>query len=285
MFIEKIESFILKYQNIKSHDFLDILDVANTQNFNLFKLEKDFLLTLVLIRFWEIFPDLVFKWWTCLNKIYFPYFRLSEDLDFVISTDIWRTARQTLLKKYEHDISYELSKLWLTLKNERTKFDEHRLAMFTFEYISIINNSLQTIKLDISLKWELFLSPVDGKIQSHYTDKILEKPIFWEHTISCIDLREWLAEKIRAALTRKIPAIRDFFDIWYVRQYSDFDFQDWVFLDLIQKKLYEVNYKYTIDESYELLEKQVVTDLIPVIHEHHDFSLKDTYNFIMKFKK
>jgi hypothetical protein len=43
------------------------------------------------------------------------------------------------------------------LKEERTKFDEYKLAMFTFEYISILDNSIQTIKIDISLKHPLIL--------------------------------------------------------------------------------------------------------------------------------
>jgi hypothetical protein len=41
--------------------------------------------------------------------VYFPYFRLSEDLDFVINKEIGRTAIQTLLKKYEEDFIKDLS--------------------------------------------------------------------------------------------------------------------------------------------------------------------------------
>jgi predicted nucleotidyltransferase component of viral defense system len=248
-------------------------------------MEKDFLLTLILVRFWEIFPDLIFKWGTCLNKIYFPYFRLSEDLDFVISKNLWRSARQTLLKKYEDEIGWELQKLWLSQRAERTKYDEHKIALFTYEYISIIDNSLQTIKIDISLKWELQKSPQRHVIQSLYRDKILEEDIFSEHDISCIDLQEALAEKVRAALTRQTPAIRDFFDIWYVREFSDFDFTDPEFLRLIERKLAEVDYNYTIDWVYNILEKQIQTDLRPVLHKEYDFSLRDIYEFILNLKK
>mgnify|MGYP001214769402 FL=1 len=77
-------------------------------------------------------------------------------------------------------------------------------------------------------------------IQSPYRDKILEEDLFENHTISCIDLSEALAEKMRAALTRNIPAIRDFFDIWYVKHFSDFDFGSDEFAQLLEKKLDEV---------------------------------------------
>jgi len=45
----------------------------------------------------------------------------------------------------------------------------------------------------------------------------MEENIFDTHYINCIDLKESTAEKLRAALTRRTPAIRDFFDIWYIK--------------------------------------------------------------------
>ena len=115
MYIEKINDFLPSYKNISKENFLDILNFSNKLNYNLYKLEKDFLLTLILIKFWEDFPDLIFKWWTCLNKIYFPYFRLSEDLDFVLDKELWRSARKTLLKKYENNFVEDFEILGLKL--------------------------------------------------------------------------------------------------------------------------------------------------------------------------
>jgi len=285
MYIDKILDFSLgKYNNIPLWKYMNILLWANTIGFDDLKMEKDFLLTLILIRFSDVFPDLVFKWGTCLNKIYYPYFRLSEDLDFVISASVWREARQKILKQYEEDITTEFGRLGLVLQDGRTKYDEHRLALLSYEYISVIDNSVQTIKIDISLKWELVLSPVRWQIQSLYRDKILEEAIFGEHDIACIDIREALAEKIRAALTRQIPAIRDFFDIWYVRQTGGFDFDNTEFRNLVESKLQEVEYQYTLDDAYDILERQIETDLRPVLHEQYDFSLFETYNFVLWYK-
>lgn len=149
----------------------------------------------------------------------------------------------------------------------------------------MIDASVQTIKIDISLKCELALPPILGQIRSLYRDKILEEDIFGLHTIACIDIREALAEKIRAALTRQIPAIRDFFDIWYVREFGAFDFDDRVFHSLVEEKLAEVGYLYTSDTAYDMLERQIETDLVPVLHEEYEFSLSDIYAFIQTYKK
>ena len=285
MYIEKISKFLNNYNNIKKSEFINILNRSNIW-FDDYKLEKDFLLTLILIKFWEKYPELVFKWWTCLNKIYLDYFRLSEDLDFVVNMNMWRNQRKRTLKQYEEEIKKDLALLGLKQQEWRTKFNEHRLAMFTFEYKSVIDDSIQTIKIDISAKSKLILEPVQWKIKAIFFDKIYEKDVFEKHYINCIDLKESVAEKIRAWLTRKTPAIRDFFDIRYIKQNSDFDFQDPELKKLIIKKLEDVNFEYTLDKdnNYNLLERQIETDLKPVLKDNFNFNLPEIYKFILDFK-
>lgn len=70
---------------------------------------------------------------------------------------------------------------------------------------------------------------------------------------------------MRAALTRREPAIRDFFDIWYTRKVGKFDFTDTLFIKILGEKLAEVDYLYTLEENREVLEKQIQTDLKPVL--------------------
>ena len=283
MFIKNINKFLGKYNNINKSQFMKVLSWNNPW-FDNYKLEKDFLLTLILIKFWEKYTNLIFKWWTCLNKIYFPYFRMSEDLDFVLNTDLWQSGRKKLLKDYENNFIEDLKILWINLKEERTKFDSYKLAIFTFEYKSVINNSIQTIKIDISLKNNLQLKPVLWEIRSIYIDKIIEENIFNKHYINCINLKESVAEKLRASLTRTIPAIRDFFDIWYIKINSDFDFYDEEFKNLLEIKLKEVDYKYTLEENFKNLKKQVETDLKPVLNNDFSFNFEEIYDFILLFK-
>jgi hypothetical protein len=51
MFISKINTFLSQYGDISREHFLKILLLSNTKKFDRFKFEKDFLLTLILIRF------------------------------------------------------------------------------------------------------------------------------------------------------------------------------------------------------------------------------------------
>ncbi|MBA4419164.1 MAG: hypothetical protein C0392_14845 [Syntrophus sp. (in: bacteria)] len=66
-------------------DFVRTLNqVAMQTGFMLPLVEKDYYLTILLSRLHELSEDLVFKGGTCLNKIYFSYYRLSENLDFTM---------------------------------------------------------------------------------------------------------------------------------------------------------------------------------------------------------
>ena len=58
-------------------------------------IEKDYFCTLLLEYLAEASPELVFKGGTCLAKIHADFYRLSEDLDFVIpmATDAPRSQR------------------------------------------------------------------------------------------------------------------------------------------------------------------------------------------------
>lgn len=51
MYIANIQTFLPLYQNFEKEKFLAILDRSNTRDFDPFKFEKDFLLTLILIKF------------------------------------------------------------------------------------------------------------------------------------------------------------------------------------------------------------------------------------------
>jgi hypothetical protein len=51
MFIKNIKKFLPSYENISEKDLLEILKISNKKDFDQFKFEKDFLLTLVLIKF------------------------------------------------------------------------------------------------------------------------------------------------------------------------------------------------------------------------------------------
>lgn len=271
------------YEDINKEILLEMLTSGPSQGFSVYKLEKDFYLTILLILISKNFPELVFKWWTCLNKIYFDYYRLSEDLDFVLILEWGRKSRKTTLEQYKQNLSQLFFPLWFALIDQRTKYNEDTQGIFEFEYTSLIDGSKDKIKVDIRIETALKKLPINKEIIAIYQDPISDKAFFQNHTIQVMDLDEIFAEKMRAALTRIEPAIRDFFDIHYAKQKA-FDFMN--IQDLIQEKVAEVNFVYTIDQDgvFEELQRQVKTELDPVLKDNYDFDLSEIYQFILSHK-
>ena len=272
------------YEDINKEILLEMLSSGQSQGFSIYKLEKDFYLTILLIIISKNFPELVFKWWTCLNKIYFDYYRLSEDLDFVLIYEWWRKSRKTVLEQYKQNFSQLFAPIWFTIIDQRTKYNEDSQGIFEFEYTSLIDGSNDKIKIDIRIETQLKKVPINKEIIAIYQDPISDKAFFQNHTIQVMDLDEIFAEKMRAALTRIEPAIRDFFDIHYAKQKA-FNFEN--IKDLIQEKVAEVDFVYTIDQEgvFEELQRQVKTELDPVLKENYDFNLQEIYQFILSHKK
>jgi len=73
-------SFLLHKDKTRFREVVD--QMATRAGFFAPLMEKDYYLTLILSQIHELSSDLIFKGGTCLNKIYYSYYRLSEDLDF-----------------------------------------------------------------------------------------------------------------------------------------------------------------------------------------------------------
>jgi hypothetical protein len=132
------------------------------------------------------------------------------------------------------------------------------------------------------MKEKLEIEATIKHIKSIFISKTMEESIFVEHTITCMEFDEIVAEKTRASLTRTQPAIRDFFDVWYIKNFAKFDFDK--VRDLIEIKLEEADHIYTIDENFNLLERQIKTDLKPVLKKNFEFNLKEIFEFIKQLK-
>ena len=75
-------------------EFIKSLErAAKKKGFLLPLIEKDYYLTLILSRAHELSEGLIFKGGTCLNKIYYAYYRLSEDLDFSMVLQRYEATR------------------------------------------------------------------------------------------------------------------------------------------------------------------------------------------------
>ena len=192
-------------------------------------LEKDYHLTKILQKISEKkIKDLVFKGGTCLNKCYLGFYRLSEDLDFVYNQDVKSKTKLQIkkildglrrelfgiLNEIEFKTSKELGKGWKMLTS---KEDPKIIGLeIITTYISMIDNSAQTIKLEISFRKKL-RNPTKMKAIKHEFFDALGDPILRKDLeIEVIDLTENFAEKFRALVIRKNVAIRDIYDIYFI---------------------------------------------------------------------
>lgn len=192
-------------------------------------IEKDYHLTKIIHKISERkIKDLIFKGGTCLNKCYLGFYRLSEDLDFVFNQDVRKFTKPKIKKILDNlrrtifeilsqiglDTNKEIGQGWkmLTSKKEPKIVG---LEIIT-EYKSLLDSSIQNIKIEISFRNRLTNSTKNRPIHHEFIDA-LGKPILKEDVeIEVIDLNENFAEKFRALVTRKNIAIRDIFDIYFI---------------------------------------------------------------------
>jgi len=271
---------------------------TNTQWFNQDLFEKDFYLTIILHRISREIPEINFKGWTCLNKIYFPYFRLSEDLDFSLSTENplveSNTKRANFAKEFREKIKRLTDTMWRTLNpdkyhhkkaqgNETLKKKEYTYLKYVLSYPSIYDQSTQIIKIELTYTHKQYFPSVEKPIQSLFIDPLTEESIFQPRTIACFDIQEMVAEKCRACLTRRTPAIRDFFDLWFLQL-------QWINIlantDIIKAKCDEVSDRQrALHDNYNNLEKQIKKYLHPVVNDLYSFDLQQIYDQIIQLQQ
>jgi predicted nucleotidyltransferase component of viral defense system len=230
---------------------------------------------------------LVFKGGTCLAKVHADFYRLSEDLDFMISLSIKskRTERRRQMEPVRRMINDLPDRLPvfkevapLTGANESTQY------IGILGYRSLLLDQEERIKIEIGLREPLQTPVVKRKVQTILLDPLLNRPIVEPVTMTCISKIEAYAEKFRAALTRREAAIRDFFDIDYASRRLGLDSREKQLERLIQFKI-EVSGNAPIDVSEErrlFLQQQTETHLKPVLREedYQSFDLDRAFRLV-----
>jgi len=228
-------------------------DLAEKHKFSDELLEKDYHLTRILHKISEKqIKDLVFKGGTCLNKCYFGFYRLSEDLDFVYNKDTKDLSKRQIkkildklrrelfeiLNELEFKTSKGLGKGWKMLTS-KLKPRIVGLEIIT-NYNSIIDNSVKTIKLEISFRKKLRKPTKRKTIKHEFIDALGDSILRKDVEIEVIDLTENFAEKFRALVIRKNIAIRDIYDIYFILK-NKIDKVDKSLIDLILVKINEIS--------------------------------------------
>ena len=184
--------------------------------------------------------ELVFKGGTCLAKVHGDFYRLSEDLDFVIpiGADAPRSQR---------------SKKALRLKEALAVLPERRPFLRLIKPLAGANNSTQynaeigytslasgredTIKVEIGLREPLLLAVSNGLVRTLLLDPVSRSALLEPLALRCISKPEAFAEKFRAALSRREVAPRDFFDLDYAVRKLGLQPDDAELVQLVRQKL------------------------------------------------
>jgi len=179
-------------------------------------IEKDYWCSLLLR---ELFTSanlpLVFKGGTLLSKAFAGFDRLSEDLDFTISTNdtVKRSTRSRNAKLVESDLArvgrvlgLDWTEKWIGHNNST----QHR-GRLGYPSISGDNDS---ILVEVSQREEVICGAEYTPLRTLLLDPLFSEAVLPPFTVRALSRKEAYAEKVRAALTREVPAIRDLYDLW-----------------------------------------------------------------------
>jgi len=268
-----------------------VLFTAGQTGLNATLIEKDYFCT-VLLQYLYDQPDspLIFRGGTCIGKIYADFYRLSEDLDFMISTppEASISVRRKLMapvREWVRKISEEMN--ILTLPEDFTGHNGSRQYIAYVTYPSVfLTEEAARIKIDVGLRETTLMPPAQMKAKTLLLNPFTRKSLVPDIDLPALSMKEAVAEKLRAALTRLDPAIRDFFDIDYLASRNTMDFNDRHLFQLLAEKL-SVPGNPPIDLSparKEKLKTQTNTELKPVLRpvDFDNFDLDRAFDIVAR---
>lgn len=230
---------MLKKQELEKLEKL-IIKLSEKTKFNRSMIEKDYYITLFFKELEKHENNwLVFKWWTCLNKVYFWYYRLSEDIDFSVTdsksiVSMSKKEKSNRLNEIHAILDVCFDKIWFKENRERNidkkweyrcKHNNAQMMRLYYEKESLFWRII-TLQIEISMR----KNPYQPKILilNHlFYDEFDEDLINDWNDIHVLtyNINEVISEKLRCTNWRlwkddnwnfitKV-AIRDHYDIYY----------------------------------------------------------------------
>jgi predicted nucleotidyltransferase component of viral defense system len=249
-------------------------------------IEKDYYCS-ALLNYFSGVTELVFKGGTCLAKVHANFYRLSEDLDFVIPIAI--ESKKSERKKSINPVKETYNKInddlpVFRIAEKLTGANQSTQYIGAIEYNSILSERVETIKVEVGLREPLLEVQESRDVRTILLNPVNNQRMIPEITFSCISGREAFAEKFRAALTRRDVAIRDFFDIDYAVNNLKLDVEDTELVELTRKKL-AVPGNDPVDvgnDRFETLQRQLETELKPVLRtkDYNQFDLNRAFKIV-----
>ena len=232
--------------------------------------EKDYYCTVFLEYLGGKAPGMVFKGGTCLAKVHATFFRLSEDLDFVIPVTM-RSARADR-RKLVVPLKGAFAELEAALPGcliQRPLGGANNSTQYvgSVSYHSLATGQEETIKIEVALREPLLTPPISVEARTALLNPVTGRAMVAPVSVRCISKPEAFAEKLRAALSRREVAARDFFDIDYAVRRLGLRPGDPELLLLVRQKL-AVPGNEPVDVSDQrlaALQQQVQSQLRPVL--------------------
>ena len=236
-------------------------------------IEKDYYCSLVLEDLLAVMtPPWAFKGGTCLSKVHSDFYRMSEDLDFAFSVplDVPRAQRSKMIVPMKGHLAKLASRLaCFNLAEALRGFNNSTQYIGGLSYRSLVTGQDESVKVEFSIR-EPILEPVeDLPARTLLVDPFRQAVAIAPVEVPVLSCRETYAEKLRAALTRREAAIRDFYDIDHGVRSGRLKTDDRRLVGLVRSKLAlpgndPINMS---DEKHEILHRQVQGQLRPVLRE------------------
>lgn len=255
-------------------------------------IEKDYFGSLLLEYLASRVGSLVFKGGTCLAKVYAGFYRLSEDLDFVIPTaaDVSRAERGRRAAGVKDAVSALPAGIPGFRIVEPVRGANHSTQYLgVVAYASLLSRQEETIKIEVGLREPLLMPAADHPAGTILLDPVSRRPMAAPVHASCISKAEAFAEKFRAALSRREAAIRDFYDIDYAVRKLGLHAQGEEMVRLVGRKL-DASGREPVDVSearLAALRQQLEPQLKPVLREgdFREFDLERAFRAVVEMAK
>lgn len=256
-------------------------------------IEKDYFCSVLLDHLATTAGEgLVFKGGTCLAKVHAGFYRLSEDLDFVISmpVDATRPERRRRVAGVKLIVA-ALPDVIPCFRIQQPMAGANQSTQYNgiVGYESLLGGQLETIKIEVSLREPLLTAAAMAEARSILLDPVSNEPMVSPVQIQCISKTEAFAEKFRAALTRREVAVRDFFDIDYAVRRLGLLPQDEKMVHLVSAKLATPGNDPVDVSEHRLaaLRQQIEPQLKPVLRERDftEFDLDRAFKTVVELAK
>jgi predicted nucleotidyltransferase component of viral defense system len=217
-------------------------EVAATERVQPWSVEKDLYLTRLIWALAQVHGDgLLLKGGTCLSKCDLGYHRMSEDADFVIPGQPTRyrvanTRQLNPVPRSLREIGDDVGMNLTTFDGERFETQSHGLWEMTYQSI-LLPPRAAALVVEAAIRPTL-LPPRRVALRQLVPADLMpgyDKAYCW-----ALDYLEVRAEKIRAALTREEPEVRDFYDLALFAA-AEVDMASEEFVDVLNVKLAEVD--------------------------------------------